>query len=350
MINKNTIFYIILFLCSIIVFWDLLNIYWTIIISTLWILFWLYTLIFAWDKLVSWASSLANNYKIPPIVIWLTIVSFGTSAPELVVSMMSALSGKADLSIANVVWSNLVNLLLILWVSAIIYPITVNKNSKKYEIPFSLLITIIFLILVNDVFLWIWDKNILSNLNWIILLCIFAWFMYYIFKLAKSWEKKLDEEEWIEKHPNYINLIYIIIWIFWLYIWGNLTVNWSIFIAKSFWVSELLIWATIVAVWTSLPELVASVIAARKKHSDIAIWNVIWSNIFNILWILWFTSVITDINFNSKMNLDIILLIFVTILLSVFIFLSKNSKIWKLFWFSFIWIYIMYTIFIIYRW
>ncbi len=348
---KQIIPYLVIILATIWVFGHFQENSNSIIISLILCILWLTTLIYAWDKLVDGSSNIAYRLKIPAIVVWLTVVSFWTSAPELVVSMMAALNGSADISIANVVGSNIVNLLFILWVSAFIFPITVNKWTLRYEIPFSLIITFILFVLLNDVFFKSsLDTNILSRLDGLVLLALFAIFMYYIYRIIKIWwSNDVENEETPKTFWIPTSIFYIVLWIFGLYLWGNLTVWWASYIAKQMWVSELLIWATIVAIWTSLPELVASIIAAKKKQSDLAIWNVIWSNIFNILWILWATWVVTNINFNTKMTFDIILLMIITFILIVFSKFSKDNKLWKLFWVIFMLIYVLYTVFIIIR-
>lgn len=335
-------------LALIVVIFNIQILFWNIFISLILIILWLLTLIIWWDMLVNWSSSLAIKYDIPPIVVWLTIVSFGTSAPELVVSLLSAIKWNADLSISNVIWSNMINLLLILWISAYIYRIKVNKSTLHYEIPFSLISSVILFIIVNDRMISWASEDILSRWDWLVLLSFFGVFMYYIYRLLRVWNIESEVEE-ISENSTPRSLIFIILWMIGLYIWWKLTVEWSVFIAESYWVSQMLIWATIIWIWTSLPELVASVIAALKKKSDIAIGNVIWSNIFNLLWILWLSWSIININYNNQMNFDLILLTLATCVLLLIIKFTKWHYISKKIWIGLILLYIFYLAVIIIR-
>lgn len=347
--KKNILIWTAYIIALITVIFNIQEIFWNIIVSLLLIILWLITLIVWWDKLVDGSSSLAIKYNIPPIVVWLTIVSFWTSAPELVVSLLSALQWNADLSISNVIGSNMINLLFILWISAYIYKIKVNKSTLHYEIPFSLISWIILFIIINDnIFSWT-EKDVLSRWDWLVLLCIFWVFMYYIYRLLRIGKIESEIEE-IQDIWTIKSLIFIILWIIWLYIGWKLTVEWSVFIAESFWVSQILIWATIIGIWTSLPELVASVIAAMKKKSDIAIGNVIGSNIFNILWILWFSWTLVNINYNSQMNIDLILFNITTLILLIIIKYTKWHYISKNVWIGLIVVYFTYLTIVIIRW
>lgn len=308
------------------------------ILAFLYVIIWFYVLIMGWDSLVNWWIWIAKIYRIPSIVIWLTIISFWTSAPEFFVNVLASIKWESWIVISNVIWSNLSNILLILWITSIIFPLVVKKNILKREIPISILATLIIILLLN-----IWSD--LSRIDWVILFILFGGFMYYVAKLSGDTES--DEEDKI-KLSFWKSIFMIIVWILWLYIGGELIVNNSVFIAESFGLSDVLIWATIVALWTSLPELTASVIAAKNKQTDMALWNIIWSNIFNILWILWASSVISNIEFNTVLQFDVIYLLIASII--VFIFAHTSKKISKIEWIFLLLIYIFYILYIVMRW
>ena len=224
------------------------------------------------DFLVDGASGVAKRFHIPEIIIGLTIVSIGTSMPELFVSITSAINGYSDMAIGNVIGSNLCNLLLILGISAAINPIIFKKETKLIEIPICLGVSIVFLILANI-------GNSISRIDAIILIALFIGFICYTIMMAKkgedfdeiSEEEKQRSAEEGKKRKIIVNIIYIIVGIIALKIGGDLVVEYSEKIAKMFNVSDKIIGLTIVAIGTSLPELVTSVTAALKKNSDIAI-------------------------------------------------------------------------------
>ncbi len=275
------------------------------------------------DSLVDWASSIAKQYGISSLVIWLTIVAFGTSAPELVVNMMSAFSGETDLAISNIIWSNISNILLILWLTSLIYPIAMPKSTVRKEIP--------FVIFVSAVLFWLLYDGMLSRLDSFILLIFFSIFLYYTYTIAKQpkdrAERKEEKVEWksIEELSKIKSIIYIIWWLAWLIIWWKLIVNSAVNIATGFWLPMSFVWVTIVAIWTSLPELAASMMAAFKKNTDMAIWWIVWSNIFNTVWILWITWLINPLKWYEWMHFDLTieLLASLAILIAAFTF-KKN--------------------------
>lgn len=316
----------------------------TLILFVIWFVF-----LVKWaDLLVWWASSVALKFWISPLVIWLTIVAFWTSAPELVVNVLSAISWKTDLAVWNILWSNIANTLLVLWITAIIVPLTAKKSTVRKEIPYSLFCSVLLLIIANDVFLHNTDANVISRVDWLILMFFLSLFLLYIFKVSQ--ESKIHKNRGknkIEEISTWKSAILILIWLIWLTVWGNWIVNWATMIAEFFWMSEAIIGLTVVAIWTSLPELATSVVAALKWENDIAIWNIVWSNILNIVWILWVTSIITPININYNANPDILMVIFSTILLILFVFIWKKQQIEKRQWATMLWIYILYIAYLI---
>jgi len=278
-------------------------------------------LIFGANWLVDGASGLAKKYNIPDLVIGLTIVSFGTSAPELVVNSVASIDGLSDIVLANIIGSNNFNLFIILGIAGLVYPITVQSSTAWREIPISLIITIVFFGLANDFF--INQNSVISRLDGIILLVSFLCFLYYIFKQMKT--EKIEVVPYIQKSNIKIWTL-IIIGFSGLIIGGKLVVDSSIEIATDLGISQKIIGLTIIAAGTSLPELITSIVAALKKNSDIAIGNVIGSNIFNILLILSISSLINPIKYNQIFNQDFAILIGGTVFLIIAMFTGKRKK------------------------
>ncbi|MGK0253983.1 MAG: cation:H+ antiporter [Mariniflexile sp.] len=278
-------------------------------------------LIFGANWLVDGASGLAKKYNIPDLVIGLTIVAFGTSAPELVVNSVASIDGLSDIVLANIIGSNNFNLFIILGIASLVYPITVQSSTAWREIPISLIITIIFFGLANDFFMN--QNSVISRLDGIILLLFFIYFLYYIFKQMKT--EKIEVVPYIQK-SNITIWTLILIGFSGLLIGGKLVVDNSIDIATDLGISQKIIGLTIIAAGTSLPELITSIVAALKKNSDIAIGNVIGSNIFNILLILSISSLIHPIEYNQIFNQDFAILIGGTVFLIIAMFTGKRKK------------------------
>lgn len=232
------------------------------------------------DVFVDGASQTARNFKLSKILIGLTIVAFGTSAPELAVSIKSMISGSKDMVLGNVIGSNILNILLILGVSSMIRPLRVKSNTVKKELPITLLITVLLAVLFIDS---VFEPNMINQLSrgdGIALLLFFTVFIYYLFSIMRN---KVDEDD--DEAPKYSmkkSIIFTILGIASVILGSELVVNSAVSLAKSFGVSERIISLTIIAFGTSLPELVTSVIAAMKGEQDIAVGNIIGSNIFNI--------------------------------------------------------------------
>lgn len=301
------------------------------------------------DFLVDGASSLAKKLKIPSIVIGLTIVAFGTSMPELVVNIFSSTSGSSGIAIGNILGSNIANILLILGISAIIYPISITKNTVKREIPLSILASFAVFFMANDIF---FDGQIVSALTRIdgfILLLFFIIFLYYTFAISKIPKETKDEEDEIKERTILLSVVLIVLGVVALIVGGKWIVDGATHIARFFNISESIIGLTIVAIGTSLPELATSAVAAMKKNSDIAIGNVVGSNIFNILFILGFSSLIKPLVFNISDNINILMVILTSFLLLGFIFVGKKYKIERWQGILFILSYVVYIIFSILR-
>ena len=271
-------------------------------------------LILGADWLVNGASSIAKKFHIPEIIIGLTIVSIGTSMPELFVSTTSALEGFSDMSIGNVVGSNLCNLLLILGLSTIIKPVKFQKETRLFEIPMCLIFTVIFIVLCNT-------GGTINKVEAVLLLLLFLLFITYtIFMAKKQSSQEKQEEVKTQKKllPILKDILWIILGVIGLKIGGDLAVDNAVNIANYFGVSEKIIGLTILAVGTSLPELVTSVTAAIKGNSDIAIGNIIGSNIFNMLLIIGVAAFINPISYNFSYNMDLIVLVVATLILALF--------------------------------
>jgi len=298
------------------------------------------------DFLVSGSSSVAKKFNISNIAIGLTVVAFGTSTPELLVSVTSSLKGYNSAAFGNVIGSNNFNLLFILGVAGLIYPLVVLRNTIKYEVPLSLLAAVVLYVLVNDVMIWGSATNELSRLDSFILLGFFIVFMLYIYRTMTN-ATDLDQEDSIKIYSTPVSVGLIILGLVLLVGGGTLVVDNAIAIAQHYGLSDKLIGLTILAAGTSLPELATSAVAAYKKNTDIAIGNVIGSNIFNIFFILGVTGLIRPLPFDIAMDFDLYVLGASTIILMIFMFTLNTRKLDR--WEAFLLLsgYIAYTIFLI---
>jgi cation:H+ antiporter len=277
------------------------------------------------DLLVEGASDIATHLKIPPIYVGLTVVAFGTSLPELIVSMMAILTGKPGISIGNIVGSNIANIGLIIGITAIIYPLIVKRKTIQYEFPILVILSFLLITLGNKNYIFGKNEFYFGKFDAIIFIIIFLIFLYYIFRSIKE-NKEAGKQEKV-KNSNLKNILYIIMGPIALFLGGNFFVEASSQIAELFGVSEVLIGLTIVSIGTSLPELFTSIIAALKKQADIAVGNVVGSNIFNIAWVLGLVSLIKNITLESAtIYIDGMIMIFFTLLLLFFSALSKKIK------------------------
>lgn len=282
------------------------------------------------NGLTDGAASVAKRFHIPSIVIGLTIVAFGTSAPELTVSVSSALKGSADIAIGNVVGSNIFNTLMIVGCTALFAPIVITRNTLRKEIPLAILSSVVLLICANDVILNNATENILDRADGLLLLCFFAIFMGYTFAIAKRSNDEPSttptEEDEIKLLPWWKSALFIIGGLAALVFGGQIFVNGATGIARNFGISESIIGLTLVAGGTSLPELATSIVAALKKNPEIAIGNVIGSNLFNIFFVLGCSATITPLHLNGINNFDLLTLVGAGILLWLFgIFFSKRT-------------------------
>jgi cation:H+ antiporter len=298
------------------------------------------------DYLVEGASSLAKRYKISDLVIGLTIVAFGTSAPELIVNIVSSVQGNSEIAIGNVIGSNICNIFLILGISAIIYPLTVSKGTTWKEVPFSLLAAVMVFFLANDAIIDGQGFSVMTRIDGFVLLSFFVIFMYYIFGIAKKGGIPEDVSG-LKIFPLWKSLLMIFGGLFALVVGGKWVVDSAVSIATTLGVSQSLIGLTIVAIGTSLPELATSAVAAYKKKCDIAVGNIVGSNIFNVFWILGLSSIINPIPFQARSNPDIFMAIFASLLLFFVMFIGKKHILERWQGVIFILIYIAYIVYLI---
>ena len=282
------------------------------------------------DYFVDGASALAERLKIPAIIIGLTVVAMGTSAPEAAVSISSALAGSNAIAIGNVLGSNIANIFLILGLTAIITTLTVQKNTVRFEMPFMIFITLLLCAIG-------WKYGMISRMGAGVLLGIFMLFLGYLFVIARG---NTNTDTQIKQISPIKIALFIIFGMIALIFGSKITVLAAVDIAQYIGISERVIGLTVVAFGTSLPELVTSIIAARKGESDIAIGNIVGSNIFNILFVLGVAGVILPIPFNSEFLFDGVFAILAAVLLLVFTY--KNKKLGRIAGIIFIAIYAIY--------
>lgn len=305
-----------------------------------------YFLIKGADLLVDGAASIAQRLKISSIVIGLTIVAFGTSAPELVVNILASLKGTTDIAIGNILGSNIANILLILGISAMIYPLKTKENTIWKEIPLSLLAAVLLGVMANDFRIDGVSYSGLTRTDGIALISFFVIFIYYTFGIAKI-KDNFETEVEIKNYSQLKAAVFIIVGIIGLVIGGKWIVDGATKIAELFNVSQSLIGLTVVAIGTSLPELATSAVAAYKKHTDIAIGNIVGSNIFNIFWILGVSSIIRPLPFDTTFDFDIVVMILSSAILFFIMFIGKKHTITRQEGFAMVSLYIFYLAFLL---
>lgn len=289
------------------------------------------------DFLIDGAVAVSRKFGVPEIVIGLTVIAFGTSMPELVVNSFASIENQGAVVYGNIIGSNIANILLILGVTGLICPIPIKQNTVNKEIPFSLFAVILLMFLSYD--------GTLTRMDAIILLIFFIMFLIYVFVIGKT--AKLEVET-IGNMNNMKMLIFISLGFVGLMLGGKLVVDSAVKIATALGVSKKLIALTIVSIGTSLPELVASVVAARKGQSDIAIGNVIGSNIFNIFLIMGVSGLVNPVVYEAKFNFDVGVLIFATLMLIATTYVGKKNLIERWQAGVFFLTYIAYLLFSIY--
>lgn len=279
-------------------------------------------LIWGATLLVDGGSSLAKRFNIPNIVIGLTIVAFGTSAPELIVNLFSSFQGSSSIAFGNVVGSNIFNILVILGLSALIYPLTVKSNTTWIEIPLCLLAALVVMVLANDLVIDGVPPAALTRIDGLVLLLFFVIFMSYSFQLIKS--GNFGEEVAVKSLSALQGVLVVLLGLALLVAGGKLIVLFAVKLARSMGITERVIGLTIVSIGTSLPELATSAVAARKKNVDIAIGNIVGSNIFNSFFILGISAVISPIPLPRNANFDLGVNVFASVLLLAALFTGRR--------------------------
>lgn len=302
------------------------------------------------DVLVTGATSIAKRYNISDMVVGLTIVSFGTSLPELIINILSSIQGQSELAIGNVFGSNVANLLLILGVAAIICPLPIKKGTILTEIPFSLIATLLVGFLANVALFDNRTELYISRTDGVVLLVFFLLFMAYIYNVAKTnHDDQVEEGSGAPLMPMFKSVVLIVLGAAALFLGGKWVVDGAVMLAQSFGWSESFIGLTVVAIGTSLPELVTSAMAAYRRNIDIAVGNVVGSNIFNLLWILGISAVINPLPFDTLSNADIVMMIFASTLLIIAMPIGKKNAIDRWNGILFILIYVGYIMYLLQR-
>ncbi|HHN81870.1 MAG TPA: calcium/sodium antiporter [Methanomicrobia archaeon] len=277
------------------------------------------------DYLVKGASFVARSFGVSYFVIGLTVVALGTSMPEFVVNVISAIEGSTDIGVGNILGSNMANILLIVGLTSLVLPMEVNYSAKKRDIPLALFSAVLLIVLAGTSYFFDRCDLCIGRIEGIMLLSAFVIFLVGV--LARSREGVIDELEVEEYITQRKAAIYLAAGLVGLYYGGVLIVDNAVSLATQYGLSEILISSTIVAFGTSLPELATSLVAAYKRNTDIAIGNVVGSNIFNILWVLGFTGVITPIHLETSLFVDMGLVIIATSVLLVMSHVGREESI-----------------------
>ncbi len=276
------------------------------------------------DLLVDGAAKIARRFNISELIIGLTIVAFGTSAPELAVNIFSSIKGESDIVLGNIIGSNIFNLALILGIAGLIFPLKVQRNTVMKELPFALAVTAVFFLLANDQLFKTAAQRRISRLDSLVLLALFALFIaYLVLQLHKN---RNNHDTAAAPSPLRQSILFISLGFAGLFLGGELVVNNAVTISKIIGMSEKLIGATIVAGGTSFPELATSVVAAFKKHDDIAVGNVVGSNIFNLLFIMGISSLIRPVEYNLSFNTDLTFLLAASLIFFAAMFTGEKGK------------------------
>ncbi|PIR89639.1 MAG: sodium:proton exchanger [Candidatus Harrisonbacteria bacterium CG10_big_fil_rev_8_21_14_0_10_40_38] len=298
------------------------------------------------DFLVEGASSLAKRFGVSTLFIGLTVVAFGTSMPELVVNIFASANGQSDIAIGNILGSNIANILLILGVAATISGLTLSRGTVWREIPFALWAVLAGAILANDALIDGFDFSLLTRSDGLILLGFFTIFIYYAISVSKD---NGIEKIKVEKLPIPRSVIMIALGIVGLIIGGKWIVDGAVTIARAFAVSESLIALTIIAIGTSLPELATSAVAAYKKKSNIAVGNIVGSNIFNIFFVLGISAVIRPIPFSQNLISDVVVALGATVILFFAAFVGNKNAMDRWQGVLFLTLYAIYIVYLVIR-
>jgi cation:H+ antiporter len=300
------------------------------------------------DYFVDGSSKIATMLRVPPLLVGLTIVAFGTSSPEATVSIIAAMEGSSEVSLGNVIGSNIFNITLVVGITAMINPLAVETMTIRKEIPFTMLASVALAVVANDIALQTANTNLIGRSEGLILLLFFMIFLYYIIEVALNNREPAPAVAEVTSQLTWgKNILFTLAGLAAIIFGGDLVVDNATQIALSFGMSETLAGLTIVAVGTSLPELITSITAALKKKSEIALGNIVGSNIFNILFVLGTSATIAPLAVNDKIFTDIALMIILTAVL--LIFSRSKFKISKIEGAILAAVYIAYLVYIILR-
>lgn len=319
-------------------------------ISLLFLIVGIVLILFGADKLTDGATGLARRFNVTELVIGLTVVAFGTSLPEFVTSFMSTLKGSSDISIGNIVGSNIFNVLMIVGCAAWLSPITISKSSLLKDIPFAILASLVLAVVATDSLLDGGAPNVLSRTDGLVLLGYFAVFMFYTYFISRNKEAGEGMQETAKPQnamPYWKIFLYIVIGLAGLVIGGNLFVDGASEIALAMGVSETIVGLTLVAAGTSLPELATSMVAAKKGSSAIAIGNVIGSNIFNIFFVMGICATVKPMAVGNISYLDLGLMLASMLLLWGFSYTKRTVERWE--GMLMVLIYVVYVGYLIYN-
>ena len=298
--------------------------------------------------LVDGASSLARRLGVSALVIGLTIVAFGTSTPELFVNVFASVKGNTDIAIGNILGSNIANILLILGISAVIHPLAMKRGTVWKEIPFAFLAVIAVALMANDALIDKGSFSGLTRIDGLTLICFFIIFLYYTFGISKVEPSgAVGTEPRLRSLPR--SCFMVAVGLIGLVLGGKWIVDGATVIASSLGASQALIGLTVVAVGTSLPELATSAVAAYKKDIDIAVGNIVGSNIFNVFWILGVSTVIRPLPFHPALIGDALVAVIATLLLFVCLFIGKRHILERWQGAGFIVFYVGYVAYLIVR-
>lgn len=279
------------------------------------------------NVLVAGASSIAKKFNVPNLIIGLTVVSFGTSFPELIINILASINNQDDLAVGNVVGSNTVNILLVIGFSALLKPIKVQNSTVRYEIPFSILAMLVLLFSANDVFFDGTEQGILSRSEGLVFMIFFLLFIYYTFIVSKNSSQNHEEGHLVTQRNMWVSTAFLIIGVAGLYFGGVLIVDNATTIAIDLGLSEAVVGILVIALGTSLPELATSAVAAYRGNADMAVGNIVGSNIFNVFFVLGLSMSISPIEFNPVLNIDIVVALFSSLMLYIFVFTRKGRQI-----------------------
>lgn len=301
------------------------------------------------DWLVAGSATIAKKNNVSNLVVGLTIVSMGTSMPELIVNVLASSKDASQIAIGNILGSNIANILLILGVAGFIYPIKIKESTVFSEIPYSIIALLLVAFVANSN-LFGSHNNSINQIDGIILMAFFGLFVAYIIRLAKNGSADMIDDIPDEKITTGKSFLMVLLGMIGLFFGGQWVVNGAIAAAEHFGLSEAFIGLTVVAIGTSLPELVTSAVAAYRKNTDIAMANIIGSNIFNLLWVLGISAIIKPMSFDSSLNADILILLGASCLILFSLVTGKvKNQIGKPTGTLFLLLYLTYVVFLIYR-